>query len=296
MITSSPDYAITKPGMSPPNHHRKREKPLRTYGRKCSSAAPEPRGEPPAKKARSESADVDTPASTQLVVLINAAPDPIFERDTLSFSDTEETSRSSILRYFRPLCALSRTQHQRQSRSQSRSQSREQMLSAKQIDTALPPVTNNENTIPCARERKRKPRLLRIRGPSSNPESSSEDGPSFSSRHIDGADNTVPSSPNDRERRTSVSPRRTWDRREETSFHKDRKKDRHRPRSSISMSVSKRLPAVQTTLNISSKAAFAECKVCDMVWNPLYPDDVKYHEKRHKAVLRRERKKEAEKL
>lgn len=54
--------------------------------------------------------------------------------------------------------------------------------------------------------------------------------------------------------------------------------------------------AMQTTLNISSQAAFAECKVCDMVWNPLYPDDVKYHDKRHRALLRRKRRLEEEKL
>jgi hypothetical protein len=48
----------------------------------------------------------------------------------------------------------------------------------------------------------------------------------------------------------------------------------------------KSLSAVQTTLNISNQAAFSECKVCDTVWNPLYPDDVKYHTKRHAAHLR----------
>lgn len=44
--------------------------------------------------------------------------------------------------------------------------------------------------------------------------------------------------------------------------------------------------AVQTTLNISNQAAFSECKICDTVWNPLYPDDVKYHTKRHATHLR----------
>lgn len=50
-------------------------------------------------------------------------------------------------------------------------------------------------------------------------------------------------------------------------------------------------PSVQMTLNISPQAAFSECKVCDTVWNPLYPDDVKYHQKRHAAVLRKSRTK-----
>ena len=50
-------------------------------------------------------------------------------------------------------------------------------------------------------------------------------------------------------------------------------------------------PTVQTTLNISSKPSFSECKVCDTVWNPLYPDDEKYHRKRHAAVLRAKKRK-----
>ncbi|KAK2127424.1 hypothetical protein NOF04DRAFT_1371352 [Fusarium oxysporum II5] len=53
-------------------------------------------------------------------------------------------------------------------------------------------------------------------------------------------------------------------------------------------------PTVQTTLNLSSQAAFSECKVCNTVWNPLYPDDVKFHTKQHAAVLRA-KKKEKEK-
>lgn len=53
---------------------------------------------------------------------------------------------------------------------------------------------------------------------------------------------------------------------------------------------------VQTTLNISSKGTITECKVCDTVWNPLYPDDVKYHTKRHAAHLRAEAKKTVDEL
>lgn len=49
-------------------------------------------------------------------------------------------------------------------------------------------------------------------------------------------------------------------------------------------------PTVQTTLNISTHAAFAECSLCDTVWNPLYPDDVKYHLKRHAMAMRLRRK------
>lgn len=52
----------------------------------------------------------------------------------------------------------------------------------------------------------------------------------------------------------------------------------------------KRPPTIQTTLNISSQAAFSECEVCNTVWNPLHPADVKYHTKQHASVLRAKRK------
>mgnify|MGYP002348098939 CR=1 FL=1 len=50
--------------------------------------------------------------------------------------------------------------------------------------------------------------------------------------------------------------------------------------------------SVQTTLNISSQATFTECKRCNTVYNPLYPGDVRYHTKRHAAILRARRKKD----
>ncbi|PHH83063.1 hypothetical protein CDD82_3721 [Ophiocordyceps australis] len=53
-----------------------------------------------------------------------------------------------------------------------------------------------------------------------------------------------------------------------------------------------KVATVQTTLNLSTKAPFAECKVCDTVWNPLYPGDVKYHSRRHATVLRAMRRKQ----
>ncbi|CAI4217541.1 unnamed protein product [Parascedosporium putredinis] len=38
---------------------------------------------------------------------------------------------------------------------------------------------------------------------------------------------------------------------------------------------------VQTTLNISAKLPFKECRICDTVYNPLHPADVKLHQTRH---------------
>jgi len=44
--------------------------------------------------------------------------------------------------------------------------------------------------------------------------------------------------------------------------------------------------AVQTTLSLSTKPAFEECKACGMVYNPLHPSDVKLHARRHKSATK----------
>lgn len=55
----------------------------------------------------------------------------------------------------------------------------------------------------------------------------------------------------------------------------------------------KRKDGVQTTLSlaIGSSAGMRECKLCDTVYNPFHPEDVKVHSKRH-AVAVREREAE----
>ncbi|CAG9991657.1 unnamed protein product [Clonostachys byssicola] len=55
MNITTPDYAITKPGM-PPKHR----KLVRTYGRRTPSTAPETRSEPPSKKRRTSQDDPNT--------------------------------------------------------------------------------------------------------------------------------------------------------------------------------------------------------------------------------------------
>lgn len=56
----------------------------------------------------------------------------------------------------------------------------------------------------------------------------------------------------------------------------------------------KRKDGVQTTLSlaIGSSAGMRECKLCDTVYNPFHPEDVKVHAKRHAAAMKRERKSE----
>ncbi|KAG6360933.1 hypothetical protein INS49_012001 [Diaporthe citri] len=69
---------------------------------------------------------------------------------------------------------------------------------------------------------------------------------------------------------------------ERQTFHKKRK------------TQPKRKDGVQTTLSlaIGSSAGMRECKLCDTVYNPFHPEDVKVHAKRHAVVLKRERKAE----
>lgn len=54
----------------------------------------------------------------------------------------------------------------------------------------------------------------------------------------------------------------------------------------------KRKDGVQTTLSlaIGSSAGMRECKLCDTVYNPFHPEDVKVHAKRHAVAVKRERK------
>lgn len=56
----------------------------------------------------------------------------------------------------------------------------------------------------------------------------------------------------------------------------------------------KRKDGVQTTLSlaIGSSAGMRECKLCDTVYNPFHPEDVKVHTKRHAAAVKRELKSE----
>lgn len=56
----------------------------------------------------------------------------------------------------------------------------------------------------------------------------------------------------------------------------------------------KRKDGVQTTLSlaIGSSAGMRECKLCDTVYNPFHPEDVKVHAKRHAVAVKRERKAE----
>ncbi|EFY84887.1 hypothetical protein J3459_009748 [Metarhizium acridum] len=261
MINSSPEYAITKPGM-PHYLSRKRDKPLRTYGRK-SASTPEPRGEPPAKRVRIEpEAHRDIGRKLLAGKYLPSQKEPSdsslkFENESQPPPSTEAATRSSILQYFKPVPTS---------------------IKLERMEKKDDVHKNSEPVLSQVVRRRRKPRLLRIRA-TSLPSDASEDAVSLSGR--DETDSNA-SSPDGK--------RKTLYDRGGSLLSQGRRDSTSSDIKPGAGTRSRRSPTVQTTLNISSKAAFAECKVCNTVWNPLYPDDVKYHDKRHKTVVRKAKK------
>ncbi|UNI17575.1 hypothetical protein JDV02_003907 [Purpureocillium takamizusanense] len=255
MISASPEYAITKPpGMA---HHlsRKRDRPLRTYGKR-STATPEPRGEPPTKRARTEDKEPETKASESPA----ETPESSAGNDSRPHKEVAARRAPSILNYFKPV-----------PRPQEASPPRQRAESA--------------DAEPAQARPKRRTRLLRIRATSS-PLSDAVDAearpPAIDSSgdgHGDGRGRTADGAD---EHSPGRGPLHDGG---ENLVNQARPED-----VAAKVGARARPPTVQTTLNISAQAAFAECKVCDTVWNPLYPDDVKYHAKRHAAVAKAKRK------
>ncbi|KAJ6441081.1 Cwh43p [Purpureocillium lavendulum] len=293
MLSSSPEYAMydtltlckavgslltncrTKPpGMA---HHlsRKRDKPLRTYGKR-STATPEPRGEPPAKKVRTEEkdAELDAPSSTSpFVAATERAPSDTSEPPRVPDEERPKQDRrksASILNYFKPVLQAQRA------------------VPSSEEDphaSAEPPSVQTRL--------RRRTRLLRIRATSSP-----------LSDALEGNAETRNQATNDKKRQdgneeegsaNDDDPRRGKPLHEsgENLLNQIRSGDED-PAAKLGGATKAKTPSVQTTLNISAQAAFAECKVCDTVWNPLYPDDVKYHAKRHAAVAKAKRKRDDE--
>ncbi|KAM0525716.1 hypothetical protein ACHAPE_000427 [Trichoderma viride] len=283
MVSSSPEFSITKPGL----HLRKRDKPLRTYGRQTST--PEAQNEPPSKKAQisvererqQQEKSVSTLTSANGVAKSkdDAAVAGASEQDASAQNKAEKPGeslkRGSILSYFKPA-----VQQVPQAVAPS------QQLQGSPLEESSPPQSSPKQPV------KRKPRLLRIKATTHEPSDPS------SSQETD--DNPAPRK---RRGRPPLKSNIISNTQEATSSNKDTTTS-----SSSSPSPTKNSttikpkknkpssPAVQTTLNISAQAAFSECKICNTVWNPLYPDDVKYHIKTHKAVLRAEKKRELDEL
>ncbi|GAO13518.1 hypothetical protein UVI_02016060 [Ustilaginoidea virens] len=246
-------------------HHllRQRDKPLRTYGKR-STSTPEARGEPRAKKPRlgpTPPGKRDANPAPALVVPSEQSkeePCQCRERQPSPLPGSRAAARPSILQYFKPVTAVPKVQQVQPDGNKEHGGNGPR--------DGSPPVRHAR----AARSRTG-PRILRIRATSVLSEQSSRDA--ADGDEIEG--NALSAGKGNRLRGEAILQ------------SQGRKDSPALGGASLpARSHSKHSPVVQTTLNISSRAAFAECKLCDTVWNPLYPDDVKYHEKRHKTVVR----------
>lgn len=233
----------TKKGMGPQS--RKRDKVLRTYGKRSQPALCKSE-EPPTKRRKSDplesrpeaAASHDKPGTSTSHMSTNKERRPAIE---------PIESKSSILGYFK------RVEKQ---------------------DVALPEAqesdqeSNKEDEVSSPKKPRRKARrILRLR-------TTNNDG----DLRIDDQDLEKENARADTCANTNAEPRVTR-KRKPLEATGDGESNRGRRRCPPQQSV-------QTTLNISSKAAFEECKTCECLWNPLFPPDVQYHQRRHAAILR----------
>lgn len=271
MVNSSPEYAMyagpiahmtmacandnrTKPGV---HHLKKRDKPLKTYGKRQSPPTESP-VEPPKKRVRwaenltSDEPDT-TPSRPRKSSIREESLSPNRE-DTIESKVEEQepvteqpVAKESILNYFK------RVAPPKETRTVSKSTDNNNDLDGTRPES------------PQQRPRKiRRKRLLRIRS-------------NHSPRIEKESDDEDCDSPGLDDRSTPLSEGGEALHNQQRGTLSNEKAKRQKVRLA---------PQVQTTLNLSSQAAFSECKICDTVWNPLYPDDVKYHTKRHAAHLR----------
>jgi hypothetical protein len=222
---------------------RKRDKPLRTYGKRTQATA-SASVEPPTKKRRRLSNDDSVEAG-------EAKPQPEVQQTTSPTASATKPApatgtKGSILGYFKRI-EVEPLEREKTEEKQEQEEEHE--------GASSPP-----------RPVRRKPRILRLRSTVSE-----EDSRTSSIKKRSPAREPL------EESNSSLGNQQP----------PTKEKHGRKPASA---------PAVQTTLNISPQAAFSECKVCDTVWNPLYPDDVKYHQKRHAAMVKKKRGREIEEL
>jgi hypothetical protein len=272
----------TKPGL---HHLRKRDKPLRTYGRQTST--PEAQSEPPSKRSRTSTPQqlqreklVSPPHSANGVAKVDdvavaaaSESDPKQDASTQNKTDKHEESlkKGSILSYFKPAIQIPKADPPSQSQ-----------------DSTPEEPTPSQPSPKRKQPTKRKPRLLKIKA-------TTHELSDQSSQETD-------IQPPQRRRgrpplKTTISNTLATTTAEAISKSTSSASSSPSPkRKSTRVKTKSSSPSVQTTLNISTQAPFSECKICDTVWNPLYPDDVKYHIKTHKAVLRAQKKRKMDDL
>ncbi|KLO93204.1 uncharacterized protein LW93_6198 [Fusarium fujikuroi] len=245
-----------------PSVPRSRVKPLRTYGKR--SIRDDSPKEPNTKKRRvsaevtnSETSSKGTDTAPLAKVTEEAKNAP--ESTTTNKPTTEPVKKGSILSFFKPVPPSST------------------VTSSPKSDEPQPESTPPSSPPQPPRiEPRKKPRLLRFRGASTPLLDDDNTGEDTQGEDTEAEDSGTKSA-------RPTARKSSLNREQSTNDSKPGKRGKAKT------------PIVQTTLNLSSQAAFSECKVCNTVWNPLYPDDVKFHTKQHAAVLRaKKREKESE--
>lgn len=251
------------------NLDRKRNKPLRTYGRQPTDTRDEPpakrrksaheEAEPDYTKAKGTSEDTDTLGTERTTNPGDGEPS----------ASPEKPPKGSILNYFQ-----------------------RQLLPAAISTPKSEPCPESSNTPPSAPRivtRKIKaPGLLRIR-PATVPVASTD-------KHEGEEEHSGSEKENEHQNNKSKDAPRGVDGAKRLHLS-DANSNINTTPQNMNHDNPKQQPAkqpkpkntVQTTLNLSSRPAFSECKVCDTVWNPLCPDDTRYHSRRHAAIVRKQK-------
>ncbi|KAF5546669.1 vacuolar er assembly vma12 [Fusarium mexicanum] len=243
-----------------PSVPRSRVKPLRTYGKR--SIRDDSPKEPNIKKRR-----VSTEVTAPEAASTGADTAPLKEgakntpESTITNKPTAEpVKKGSILNFFKPVPPSST------------------VTSSPKSDEPQPESTPPSSPPqPPKIEPRKKPRLLRFRGTSTPLLDDENTGDDTQTEDTEAEDSGTKST------RPAV---------QESSLNREPSTNDPKP----GKRGKAKAPTVQTTLNLSSQAAFSECKMCNTVWNPLYPDDVKFHKKQHAAVLRAKKKEKESEL
>nr|RBQ98133.1 hypothetical protein FVER53263_11618 [Fusarium verticillioides] len=249
---------------APPSVPRSRVKPLRTYGKR--NIRDDPPKEPNTKKRRVSTevtaAEISSKGTdTSPLKEVTEEAKNALESTTTNKPTAEPVKKGSILNFFKPVPPSST------------------VTSSPKSDEPQPESTPPSSPPQPPRiEPRKKPRLLRFRGTSTPLLDDENTGDDDTQGEDTEAEDSGTKSTRPAARESSLK--------REVSTNDSKSGKRGKVKT----------PTVQTTLNLSTQAAFSECKVCNTVWNPLYLDDVKFHTKQHAAVLRAKKKEKESEL
>ncbi|ROT42015.1 hypothetical protein SODALDRAFT_5242 [Sodiomyces alkalinus F11] len=250
-------------------------KPLRTYGRKRAHPSSEPSNYhtpiTTEKRRRVSSEDPESSTPSELPPLPPRASAP---------ASSNNFEKGSILHYFKP------------SRASSSLSSSSNLFSDPRKLASTPP-----SSPPQSGNVRRSPRRLRLRPPEPAKLFVSEGGRDKveDRAYLQFAEPNHARTSESREREAAVDVAtqeglRRWRQDPPNTRNDDAESlaagDALKKGTTGGKSKRSKSSPIQTTINLSTKPAFEECKMCHIVYNPLHPKDVRYHTKRHKAILR----------